>query len=77
VFRSLIAVFEKEDYALKRALSPSFCLLVSADCPVVDPQFRRRLAGSKFEIADYVIVFRRRWIIRRAQWANDHEQIEE
>jgi len=77
VFRSLIAVFEQEDYALKRALSPNFACSIFADCPVADPQFRQDLAGCKLEMAGYVIVFHRHWIIRRAQWPNDHEQTEE
>src|SRR4029077_20834400 len=45
--------------------------------PVVDPQFRQCLAGVSIKIAEYVIVFRRRGIIRRAQWPNDPEQTKE
>jgi hypothetical protein len=64
VFRSLIVVFEKEDYALKRALSPNFCLLIFANCPV-----GIRNSGK--------VSLRRGRIIRRARWPNDHEQREE
>jgi hypothetical protein len=70
-------VFEQEDYALKRPLSPNFYLLSFPDCPVVDPQFWQGLAGCKLEMADCVIVFRPHWIIRRAQCPNDHEQTKE
>jgi hypothetical protein len=54
VFRSLIVVFEKEDYALKRALSPNFCLLIFTNCPV-----GIRNSGK--------VSLRRRRIIRRAR----------
>ena len=40
-----------------------------ADRPVMDLQFRQRLAGSEFEIADDVIAFRRRRIFGgEAHW---------
>ena len=45
--------------------------------PVMNPQLRQAFARGEFEIANCVIAFRWRWIIRRAQRKHRREQCDE